>query len=138
MYKTRKASGCTPICPQEPWASLPRPYSSTDTCEVNNLGAASTFILDSLYPNLRLWLLPQTATGGLAAARSALIRATAGRGPVLLMDDDAKCWALTVSNAIGSGSLQHPTRPPECVVSPTECSLGDVTCVGGIRCSLFL
>ena len=51
-----------------------------------------------LYPNLCLWLLPQTATGGLAAARSELIRATAGRGPVLLMDDDAKCWALSIRN----------------------------------------
>ena len=23
-------SGCTPICPQEPWETLPRPYSSTE------------------------------------------------------------------------------------------------------------
>ena len=60
--------------------------------------AAGYIALLPLYPNLRLWLLPQTATGGLAAARSALICATAGRGPVLLMDDDARCWARTVSN----------------------------------------
>ena len=31
MHKTRKVSCCTPNCPQEPWAALPRPYSSTDT-----------------------------------------------------------------------------------------------------------
>jgi len=49
-----------------------------------------------------LWLLPSDAKG-LAAARSDVIRRTAGRGPVILMDDDAQVFALSSRLSSGGG-----------------------------------
>ena len=49
---------------------------------------------------LKLWLLPPNAKG-LAAARAEVIRRTAGSGAVILMDDDAKAFALTTRESSG-------------------------------------
>ena len=49
---------------------------------------------------LKLWLLSPNAKG-LAAARAEVIRRTAGSGAVILMDDDAKAFALTTRESSG-------------------------------------
>jgi len=57
--------------------------------------------LGAQYRCLCFWLLPPEVRG-LAPVRSEIIRRTAGRGPVLVMDDDAKAWRLSKKNSRGS------------------------------------
>ena len=56
--------------------------------------------LGAQYRCLCFWLLPPEVRG-LAPVRSEIIRRTAGRGPVLVMDDDAKAWRLSKKNSRG-------------------------------------
>ena len=50
------------------------------------------------HANMHVWLLPPGAKG-VAAARSALITRIAGCGPTILMDDDAKAFAVSVGSS---------------------------------------
>ena len=56
--------------------------------------------LAAQYPQLSFWLLGPEVRG-LAPVRSDIIRRTAGRGPVLVMDDDARRWRLTKKDSRG-------------------------------------
>ena len=58
--------------------------------------------LMSLHPMLQLWLLPAEFVG-LAPVRSEIMRLTAGRGPVIIMDDDVERFLMTTSGSQRTG-----------------------------------
>ena len=56
----------------------------------------------SLHPLLQLWLLPPEFVG-LAPVRSEIMRLTAGRGPVIIMDDDVDRFLMTTAGSQRTG-----------------------------------
>ena len=86
-------------------------YNGDVYCVLNNVYLADGSIdlprvtgyleLSPQFSTVHFWLLDRSISG-LAAVRSDIIKRTAGMGPVLVMDDDAKRFALTVKSARGN------------------------------------
>jgi hypothetical protein len=93
-------------------------YNETVYCVLNNCYDADARVdvscirgyveLLSVYEHVKLWLLPPSVEG-LAAARSFVVRATAGGGPIIMMDDVAKAFALSVPRQGGGLRVERIT-----------------------------